>query len=84
MRDFFQAVIDDPDTQKVILHVERSIVAREFQDFSIWLNQTAEFQGGPFVRKLTPETLNEAWPPNLSLKVRIMADAYLDPEMLAA
>jgi len=36
------------------------------------------------IRELTVESLKEAWPENLSSKVRIMADAYLNSDMLAA
>ena len=81
---YFQSVTQDPLAETVLLHVKRPIPAREFQDYSVWLNLGQAFEFTRYVRKLTPESLGQAWPDNLSAKVRIMADAYLDPDMLAA
>lgn len=84
VKQYFQAVANDPMAGKLLLHVKRPIPVREFADFSVWLNLGQKFQTNRFVRELTPQSLPHAWPANLSAKVRIMADAYLDPEMLAA
>lgn len=84
VKRYYQAVVADPMAGKVLLHVTRPIAAREFTDFSIWLNLGQGFQSNRYVCHLTEDTLPLAWPPKLSAKIRIMADAYLDPEMLAA
>ncbi len=81
---YFQAVNADPLAQTILMHVQRPIKAREFEDYSVWLNLGQAFEFSASVRELTPDTLAQAWPGDLSAKVRIMADVYLDPEMLAA
>jgi len=59
-------------------------VARHLQsDFSILLNVDYPFAPDRYVKPLTAETMQDVWPKNLSAKVRILAEAYLDPEMLA-
>ena len=81
---YFEAVSADPMAATVLLHVKRVIPAREFSDFSIWLNVDYPFEPDTFVQPLTSESLQNAWPKNLSAKVRILADAYMDPDMLVA
>jgi hypothetical protein len=81
---YFQSVQQDPLAQSVLLLVNRPIPVREFMDYSVWLNLGQDFEFSQSVRKLTAASLRTAWPSNLSTKVRIMADAYLDPAMLAA
>ena len=84
VKHYFTSVAKDPLAGKILLHVKRPIPIREFTDFSIWLNLGQDFPSNQSVRKLTPQSLAHAWPANLSAKIRILADAYLDPEMLAA
>ncbi len=84
VKRYFTAVASDPVAGKVLLHVKRPVLVREFQDYSVWLNLGKPFQFNQYVRELTPSSLGNAWPSNLSAKVRIMADAYLDRDMLAA
>jgi len=79
---YFEAVSNDPMSASVLLHVKREIPAREFSEFKILLNAGEAFKGDNFVQPLTPESLQNVWPANLSTKVRILADAYLDPDML--
>jgi len=81
---YYQSVKQDPMAGNNLLHVQRPIQFREFQDYSVWLNLGQDFPYSMNVRELTEESLKEAWPENLSAKVRIMADAYLDRDMLAA
>lgn len=81
---YFQAVQQDPMAGTQILHVQRPIHAREFQDYSVWLNVGRNLAFTQNVRELTAETLPLAWPENLSPRVRIMANAYLDADMLEA
>lgn len=84
VKRYFTSVAKDPMAGKILLHVKRPIPVREFANYSVWLNLGQEFPSDDSVRRLTPLSLANAWPPNLSAKVRIIADAYLDPEMLAA
>lgn len=84
VKRYLQSVANDPMSSKLLLHVKRPIPIREFADYSVWLNLGQNFKFSRYVRELTEESLHQAWPANLSAKVRIMADAYLDPEMLAA
>jgi len=79
---YFKAVTNDPMSASAILHVKRSIPAREFPEFIVLLNSGEPFKGDDYVQLLTPESLQNAWPENLSAKVRILAEAYLDPDML--
>ena len=81
---YFESVSRDSMAATVVLHVKREILAREFLDFSILLNVNCPFAASGSVRPLTPESLQSAWPENLSAKVRILADAYMDPDMLVA
>ena len=81
---YFEAVSTDSMSASVLLHVKRVIPAREFPEFSILLNVDYPFAADGLVQPLTPETFQNVWPENLSAKVRILADAYLDPDMLAA
>jgi len=84
VKRYFQSVSEDPMAGTILLHVKRPIPVPEFQDYSVWLNLGQDFKFDRYVRELTSQSLHQAWPENLSAKVRIMADAYLDPEMLAA
>ena len=80
---YFQSIQKDPMTGTQILHSQKEIREREFNDYSVWLNLGQGFEFSGDVRELSQETLPLAWPENLSAKVRIMADAYLDSDMLA-
>ena len=81
---YFASVKQDPLAGNNLLHVQRPIQFREFQDYSVWLNLGQDFPFDLNVRELTKESLKEAWPDNLSAKVRIMADAYLTGDILDA
>jgi len=81
---YFASVRQDPLALNNLLHVQRSIPFREFKTYSVWLNLGQPLPFDMNVRELTEESLKEAWPENLSAKVRIMADAYLNADMLAA
>lgn len=80
---YFQSVSNDPMNLTLIAHVQREIPAREFGDYSVWLNLGQDFQFSQYVRELTPQSLQMAWPETLSPKMRIMANMYLDPAMAA-
>ena len=44
---YFQSVKRDPMAGTQILHVQRPIKAREFHDYSVWLNVGQRFQSTP-------------------------------------
>lgn len=81
---YFQAVKADRLVETILLHVNRAIPAREFDDYSVWLNLGVNFEFGEKVRKLTPGTARLALPENPSPRLRIMAEAFLDEDMLVA
>lgn len=80
---YFQSVGKDPINMKIIPHVQRLIQAREFEEYSVWLNLGRGFEFSEYIRELTPQSLQMAWPATLSPKMRIMANMYLDPAMAA-
>jgi len=81
---FYQSVCRDPYVATTLLHVNRIIPTREFHDCSVWLNIGTQFTFNEKVRQLTPETVRLALPANPSPRLRIMAEAYLDDDMLIA
>jgi len=82
-KKYFRAVEADPLVETILLHVDRPIAQREFNDFSVWLNSKATFDFGPFVGVLTPQSFQEAMPANPSPRLRIMIEAFKQ-DVLAA
>lgn len=80
---YYQAIQFDKIVNDIVLHVEREISYREFQDYSIWLNSKETLDYGPQIRKLNSKTLSSALPEKPSGKVRIMIEAYLKPDLLS-
>jgi len=83
VKRYFQAVAADPLVETILLHVDRYIDEREFEDYSVWLNSKATFDFGPFVGVLTPEAFENAMPDNPSPRLRIMMEAFKE-DVLAA
>jgi len=81
---YYQSVCRDPYVFATLLHVNRIIPAREFNDYSVWLNLGTQFEFSDSVRPLTADTVHLALPDNPSPRLRIMAEAYLDDDMLIA
>lgn len=81
---YHAAVAADSLVGSTFLHVERVIPAREFSDYSVWLNSRETYDVSPQVRQLTQASLTQALPPNLSAKIRIMIETFLKPELLKA
>ncbi len=81
---YYESVSKDEMAATVLLHSRRIIPVKEFADFTILLNVDHAFDPDTSVRPLTHQSFETAWPANLSAKVRILADAYMDPDMLAA
>lgn len=81
---YYDAVTADPFVGSTVLHFDRHIPAREFSDYSVWLNSKETYDVSPQILRLTHETLALALPPNLSTKVRIMIETFVKPEILKA
>ena len=79
---YFHAVKGDSLVETILLHVDRKIETREFSDYSVWLNLPDTFEFGDKVRKLTPESVTSAMPVKQSAKLRIMAEAYLNNDIM--
>jgi len=81
---YFQAVQSDPLVQTIMLHSNNTITAREFVDYSVWLNVGVNFAPCRGVRVMTRESIRSAFPSQASARIRIMAEGYLDAAMLAS
>jgi len=83
VKKYYHAVETDPLVETILLHVDRLIEKREFDDFSVWLNSKASFNFGPCVGVLTPQSFQEAMPARPSPRLRIMIEAFKQ-DVLAA
>lgn len=83
VHQYFQAVSADKLVETTLLHYDRLIETREFLDYSVWLNLEQEFEFSNKVRRLTEQSVKEALPAYPSIKLKIMATAYLQGDMLA-
>ena len=81
VKQYFEAVKSDGLVESILLHVDRVIPKREFMDYSVWLNLPGDFEFGDKVRELTPESVLTAMPIKQSVKLRIMAEAYLNADL---
>lgn len=81
---YFAAVRSDPLVETILLHVDRPIERREFDDYSVWLNLSEPFSECEKVFMLTPDSMKLALPKTPSSRLRIMAEAYLSPLFAAA
>lgn len=84
VEQYFQALSSDVLLETILLHSSHSIKVREFSDFSIWINLRQEYYFTDKVRRLTKDSIKEALPESPSARLKIMAEAYLRGEMLAA
>ena len=83
-KKYFHAVETDPLVGTILLHVNRVIEQREFNDFSVWLNSKASFDFGPQIGVLTPQSFRNAMPTNPSARLRIMIEAFRDEVLVAS
>lgn len=83
VRRYYKAVAADSLVETIILHVDRPIKAREFNDYYVLLNSQERYDFGPSVGILTDETLNAALPSHPSIRLRIMVEAFKQ-DVLAA
>lgn len=84
VKQYYEALSTDILLETIFLHSSRPLKTREFLDFSVWINLREEFEFTDKVRQLTREALKEALPESPSIKLKIMAAAYLNDEILAA
>lgn len=84
VEQYFHALSADILLETIFLHSSRPIEQREFSDFSIWINLREEFEFTDRVRRLTKPALKDALPASPSIKLKIMATAYLNDDILAA
>lgn len=78
VREYFKAVTADKLVESILLHVDRPIKKREFDDYAVLLNLPESFPVDDHVRPLTWDEVQIAMPKYPSAKLRLMAEAYLD------
>lgn len=83
VKRYFQTVESDPLVETIILHVDRPIKKREFNDYYVLLNSRERYDFGPSIGILTPQTLKAALPAHPSIRLRIMVEAF-QQDVLAA
>ena len=76
VKQYFLAVQADTLVETILLHVEREIEEREFEDYAVLLNLKESFDESPHIRKLTDQTLEESLPAKPSSKLRIMVEVF--------
>ena len=79
---YYRTVSEDARVETIMLHTDRKIKAREFSDYSVWLNLKTPIEFSDTVRHLSRESLNYAMPKIVSARLRIMIEAYITPTML--
>lgn len=82
-KQYFKSIETDRLVEALLLHVDRPIETREFNDYSVWLNSRASFDFGPDVGVLTPQSFRDSMPENPSPRLRIMIEAF-SADVLAA
>lgn len=79
---YYRTVSEDARVETIMLHTDRKIKAREFRDYSVWLNLKTPIEFSDTVCHLSRESLNYAMPKIVSARLRIMIEAYITPTML--
>ncbi len=77
---YYDAVLRDPWIELSVLHQQSIIEAREFDDFSIWVQSSSGFDLGPHINILSKNTIADALPDTLALKLRIFLQSNLPRE----
>ena len=78
VKKYYKAVEADRLVETIVLHVDRPIEKREFQDYYVLLNSKERYDYGPSIGVLTPETMEQALPSRPSSRMRIMIEAFRD------
>ena len=81
---YFQAIASDYLVATALLHTKQMVKAREFEDYSVWLDIGTPFGPHPHVHQMTPQSLANAMPQRPSARLRIMVDALFDDGRLVA
>lgn len=84
VKRYFEAVSKDDLVKNIALHAEREIPAREFEDYSVWLNSIETPRVSAQVRVLSDKSLASALPPNLSAQVQSVIETFVKPELLGS
>ena len=82
VRRYYQAVAADGLVENIVLHTDREIKAREFSNYSVWLNLDTPINFTNSVCCLSEQTLPRAMPKNISVRLRMMVEAYVKPDLL--
>ncbi|GHB02309.1 hypothetical protein GCM10009069_26290 [Algimonas arctica] len=84
VQHYYNAVKADPLVETMVLHGQRTIAAREFDDYSVWLDINHPFDPHPQVHPMTAGSLARAMPDVPSVRLRVMVDAFFDAGRLVA
>jgi len=81
IKAYYEAVLKDPWIVYDVFHEENAIEERAFDDFSIWVRSTSGFTLGPNINVLSPDSMRQALPTNLSPRLKIIMQSHLPPEL---
>lgn len=84
MRQYYEAVEQQPHVAAIMLQSARNIDVREFDDYSVWLDLDHDFAPHPSVHPMTGASLSKAMPMVPSIRLRIMIDAFFDQGRLVS
>jgi len=83
LSDYVEAIRTDDLIELLIMHHSEALLARKFDDYSVWLTYkpNEHIQG---VHRLTSENFESALPSDLPLKARLFIDANFDVNSVGA
>jgi len=84
MSQYFEAVDTQPQIATVSLQSVRDIEAREFDDYSVWLDLDKDFGSHSKVYPMTPDSLEQAMPDAPSARLRVIMSAFFEKGRLVA
>jgi hypothetical protein len=85
MRQYFEALGNKtPHIDTIVLQSARDIEAREFDDYSVWLDLDIDFAPHPGVHPMTLSSLRQAMPAAPSIRLQIMMDAFFEKGRLVS
>ena len=85
MRQYFDAVGNKtPHIDTIVLQSVRDIEAREFDNYSVWLDLDYDFAPHPRVHPMTLSSLSQAMPPAPSIRLQIMLEAFFEKGRLVS
>jgi hypothetical protein len=84
VRRYYAALQTDYLIATTLLHAQRPISSREFDDYSVWLDINHPFDPHPQVHPMSAGSLARAMPDAPSVRLRVMIDAFFDAGRLVA